>query len=207
MDIRTTFRCGARARGFTLIELLVALLVFSVLAVTGYRGLDALLKTRAHVDQETRKYQALSRFFTRLDGQIGQAIARPVRLADGKEQAAWLGLLPAASALEDAQLTFTRAGGMDTDGLPIPPQRVGYRLRGHSIQLLRWPVLDRAPSTRPLVDDVLEGVAQFNLRYLSSTAAWVTQWPVSAAEPLPKGVEVELVLTNGEKVVRLFSLQ
>jgi general secretion pathway protein J len=198
---------GAGSRGFTLVELLVALFVFSLLAMAGYRGLNAILQTRAHLDQETRKYEALSRFFARLDGEVAQAILRPVRVAGGAEQAAFVGFPPEA-ALEEARLIFTRAGGVDADGLPIPPQRLGYRLRNNAIEVLRWGKLDQAPNTQPLVDVVLPGVREFNLRYLSAAFSWGTQWPATASDPsLPKAVEVEVVLLNGEKIVRLFSLQ
>ncbi|HLP97888.1 MAG TPA: type II secretion system minor pseudopilin GspJ [Sideroxyarcus sp.] len=201
-------RNRTRTGGFTLVELLVALLVFSLLAVMGYRGLTALLQTRTQLDLETRKYETLSRFFVRLDGQVAQAIARPIRLADGTEQAAWVGFPPNGGGLEDARLMFTRAGGVDAEGMPIAPQRLGYRLHDRQVQLLRWNRLDRAPNDKPLVDDVLDGVKEFNLRHLSSASAWTTQWPAAVSEPpLPKGVEVELVLVSGEKVVRFFSLQ
>lgn len=198
---------SAGSRGFTLVELLVALFVFSLLATAGYRGLRAVLETRAHLDQETRKYEALSRFFARLDGEVAQAILRPVRVAGGTEQAAFVGFPPEA-ALEEARLIFTRAGGVDADGLPIPPQRLGYRLRNNAIEVLRWGKLDQAPNTQPLVDVVLPGVRELNLRYLSTAFSWGAQWPATASDPsLPKAVEVEVVLLSGEKIVRLFSLQ
>lgn len=195
-------------KGFTLVELLVALLVFSLLAMAGYRGLNTILQTRAHLDRETRKYQTLSRFFTRMDGEVAQAINRPVRLPDGTEQAAWIGFPPEAGGLADAQLMFTRAGGINAEGALVPPQRLGYRLRKNAVELLRWHVLDRAPNNKPLVDAVLDGVREFNLRYLSSDLTWEKQWPLSVVNvPLPKGVEIEVVLVSGERVVRFFALQ
>lgn len=195
-------------RGFTLVELLVALLVFSLLAMAGYRGLNTILQTRAHLDRETRKYQALSRFFARLDGEVAQAINRPVRLPDGTEQAAWIGFPPEAGGLEDARLMFTRAGGTNAEGVLVPPQRVGYRLHKNAVELLRWRVLDRAPNNQPLVDVMLDGVREFNLRYLSSELTWEKQWPLSVVNvPLPKGMEVEVVLMSDERVVRFFALQ
>lgn len=204
----TTRRVTRQHRGFTLIELLVALLVFSLLAMAGYRGLNALLQTREHLDQETRKYLALSRFFTRLDEQVAQVINRPVRAANGVVQAAWVGYPAAGSGLEEAQMVFTRAGGVNAVGGVQPPQRVGYRLRNNAIQLLRWDVLDQAPGSKPTVDTVLEGVHEFNLRYLSPAMVWEKQWATTPSNVLPpKAVEVELLLLTGERIVRIFSLQ
>ena len=194
--------------GFTLIELLVALFVFALLAVTAYRGLNAVTQTRAHIDQETRKWQALERFFARLDGETAQVLQRPVRTANGAEAPAWVGTPSAAGSLEDAQLSFTRNGGFDADGAPLPPQRIGYRLRQGKLELLRWTALDSAPYNAPSVDAVLEDVNEFNVRHLTGRMTWEKQWPPSVADAaLPKGVEVELVLKSGEKLVRFFSLQ
>jgi len=52
-----------RQRGFTLIELLVALVILSLIATAGYRGLNAVLQTRERVAEETRKWQHLAFFF------------------------------------------------------------------------------------------------------------------------------------------------
>ncbi|MDD5058210.1 MAG: type II secretion system minor pseudopilin GspJ [Sideroxydans sp.] len=195
-------------RGFTLIELLVALFIFSLLAIAGYRGLTALLQTRAQLDVETRKYQTLTRFFSRMDEQLAQVINRPVRVADGTSQAALVGFPVSGGELEEAQIVFTRAGGLDMAGGVLPPQRIGYRLRNNAVQMLRWDVLDQAPNSKPAENTVLEGVREFNLRYLSLSMVWEKQWAlVSPTVPPPKAVEVEVVLTTGEKILRVFSLQ
>jgi general secretion pathway protein J len=197
-----------KSRGFTLIELLVALFVFAILAVTAYRGLNAVTQTRAHIDQETRKWQALERFFARLDGETAQVLERPVRTANGAVAHAWVGSPSSTESLEDVQLAFTRNGGFEADGTPLPPQRIGYRLRLNKLELLRWTALDSAPYNVPTVDVVLDNVSEFNVRHLTSRMTWEKQWPpVVADASLPKGVEVELVLKSGEKLTRFFSLQ
>jgi general secretion pathway protein J len=197
-----------KSRGFTLIELLVALFVFAILAITAYRGLDAITQTRAHIDRETRKWQALERFFARLDGEIAQVLERPVRTANGAEAPAWMGTPSATGSLEDVQLAFTRNGGFDAHATPLPPQRVGYRLRQDKLELLRWTALDSAPYNAPSVDTLLEGVSEFNVIHLTSHMTWEKQWPPLIADTvLPKGMEVELVLQSGEKLTRFFSLR
>ena len=198
---------NGRDSGFTLIELLVALLVFALLSVAAYRGLDAVTDTRAHLDQETRKWQSLERFFARLDGETAQVLQRPVRIANGVEVPAWIGIPSATASVEDVQLAFTRHGGFDAIGMPLPPQRIGYRLRQGKLEMLRWAVLDRVPYLTPSVDVVLEGVGEFKLRYMNSRFTWEQQWPpVSGEFSLPRALEVELVLKSGEKLTRIFSL-
>lgn len=195
-------------KGFTLIELLVALFVFALLAVIAYRGLNAVTQTRGHIDQETRKWQTLERFFARLDGETAQVLQRPVRTANGAEAPAWIGMPSSTETVEDVQLAFTRSGGYNAEGTPQPPQRIGYRLRQGKLELLRWTALDSAPYNVPSVDAVLEDVSEFNLRYLNSKLAWEKQWPPKVPDAvLPKGMEVELVLKDGEKLTRFFSLQ
>ena len=195
-------------KGFTLIELLVALFVFAILAIAAYRGLNAVTQTRAQVDRETRKWQALERFFARLDGETAQVLQRPVRTAGGAEAPALMVAPSTAASLEDVQLAFTHNGGFDADGAPLPPQRVGYRLRQNKLEMLRWTALDSAPYNVPRVDTVLEDVSEFNLRYLNSRLTWETQWPPLAIDTmLPRGVEVQLVLKGGDKLTRFFALQ
>ncbi|MBU1215323.1 MAG: type II secretion system minor pseudopilin GspJ [Gammaproteobacteria bacterium] len=197
-----------RHAGFTLVELLVALFVFALLAVTAYRGLNAVTQTRTQLDHETRKWQALERFFARLDGETAQVLARPVRTANGAEAPAWTGSSSSTGSLENAQLTFTRHGGFDASGAPLPPQRIGYRLRQNKIELLRWTMLDSAPYNAPTVDAVLDDVDEFNLRYLSSRLVWEMQWPPRIPDAdTPKALEVMVVLKSGEKLTRLFSLR
>lgn len=194
--------------GFTLIELLVALFVFALLAVTAFRGLEAVTETRAHVDRETRKWQALERFFARLDGEAAQVLLRPVRTTNGAEAPALVGSASPTGTLEDVQLAFTHSGGSDAQGVPLSPQRVGYRLRQGKLELLRWTALDSAPYNAPSVDVLLEDIDELNLRYMTSRLAWERQWPpVTSDTALPKGMEVELVLKSGERLTRFFSLQ
>lgn len=198
---------SARDSGFTLIELLVALFVFALLTVTAYRGLDAVTETRAHLDHETRKWQSLERFFARMDGETAQVLLRPVRAENGTEVPAWIGTPSTTGSVEDVQLAFTRHGGYDASGMPLPPQRIGYRLRQDKLELLRWAALDSAPYHVPSVDVVLEDVEEFKLRHLNNRSIWEQQWPPrKGAFTLPKALEVELVLKSGERYTRIFSL-
>ena len=192
-------------RGFTLIELLVALVVLTFIAIAGYNSLNAVVQTRDRVAQETRKWQHLTYFFSRLEQDVAQAVYRPVRGTDGFIQAEWIGRT--VTLRDEAQLTFTRASMADAT-LQVP-QRIGYHLEKNTIQLLRWPFPDQAPNTRPIIYPLLEGVSDFHLQYLSADRIWHRQWPVANGrnEKLPMAVEVQLTLVSGEKIIRVFALQ
>jgi len=195
-------------RGFTLIELLVALVILTLLSVAGYRGLDAVLQSRERVAVETRKWQHLAFFFSRLSQDIAQAVQRPVRDGDGTiERAAWVGNAVTLGE-NDAELIFTRAGIPDQGGALQAPQRIGYRLEQGAIVLLRWPALDQAQRAKPVRYPLLEGVRDFKWRYLDRDGIWQLQWQYPTdLKRLPVAAEVTLTLASGEVITRVFALQ
>lgn len=196
-----------RSYGFTLIELLVALVILALLSVAGYRGLDAVLQTREHVAEETRKWQHLAFFFSRMEQDVAQAIHRPARDQGGLAQPEWIGRAVVV-ADDEAELTFTRAGIPDQGEAMLAPQRIGYRLQQGSIILLRWPFLDQAPRAEPIRYPLLEGVRDFRLRHLDINGDWLAQWPPGGQTgTLPMALEAEVTLASGEKIVRVFALQ
>lgn len=195
-----------RHSGFTLIELLVALTILALISVAGYRGLNSVLQARERVAAETRKWQHLAFFFARLDQDIIQASHRTIRDQSNLVQAEWVGH-PKPIDENDAELSFTRAGLPDQNGNAQEPQRISYRMEKNNIVMLRWPVLDRAPSTQPVRYILLEGVKEFSLRYLDDKKIWQGTWPPSAQTTLPpRAVEVTLSMEDGAKLVRLFTL-
>lgn len=196
-----------RSRGFTLIELLVALVIMVLLSVAGYRGLDAVLQTREHIAQETRKWQHLAFFFSRIEQDVAQAIHRPVRDQGGLAQPEWIGRAVVV-ADDEAELVFTRAGIPGESEKMLAPQRIGYRLQQGAIILLRWPFPDQAPRAEPIRYPLLEGVREFRLRHLDANGIWLDQWPSGGqAGSMPMALEVAVTLASGDKIVRVFALQ
>ncbi len=198
-----------RPYGFTLIEILVALAIFAIMALAAYRGLSTLLDARQRIEQENSKWRGVALFFTRLENDLEATLARPVRSASDLVLPALAGST-AIHGENDAQLAFTRAGHAGHNGKLSAPQRVGYRLRGETLELLSWPVLDQAPRSRPDISTGLAGVTQFVLRYLDQAGNWQTQWPLPGqAEQnpgLPAAVEARLTLRSGETLIRVFAL-
>lgn len=195
------------SRGFTLIELLVALVILALLSIAGYSGLNAVLQTREHLAQETRKWQHLALFFSRVEQDVAQAIHRPAQDQGGLLQPEWIGRAVVV-ADDEAQLMFTRAGIPGESEKMLAPQRIGYRLQQGSIFMLRWPYPDQAPHTEPVRYPLLEDVREFHLRHLDINGNWQEQWPTGGqAGTLPMALEATVTLASGEKITRVFALQ
>jgi general secretion pathway protein J len=194
-------RCAV-VRGFTLIELLVALLILSVLALMSYRGLGAVLDTREHVAQETLKWRNVASFLARFERDVNLAMPRAVRTAGGGAPA-WRAT---SNATVEPRLEFSRfasAEGVDT------ARRIAYRLNEkQEIELWLWPGLDTAAGAMPARYALLNGVTRFELLYLNAGLAWVDAWPATATDlPIPRAVQLRLVLASGEEIVRIFELK
>lgn len=192
----------APARGFTLVELLTALLILSLLALMSYRGLIAVLDAREHVRHESEKWRGVASFFARFEHDVQLAAPRPVRGATGTTPA-WRSR---PDAMLEPRLEFSRfasAEGVDT------ARRLGYRLNEkQQIELWLWAGLDVAPDGLPARHPVLSGVARFELQYLNAGLAWVDTWPASVRDsPIPRAVQVRIVLVSGEEIVRVFALK
>ena len=102
----------------------------------------------------------------------------------------------------DCPLEFTRKSMAGRDEI-----RLGYRLRADHVELLIWSVLDRAPDSKPQIYTLLEGVKDLRFRHLDAAGMWQEAWPVKGNnEPLPRGIELVLTLTDGTVLRRVFSL-
>jgi len=197
-------RTAARRAGFTLIEVLLALAIFGVIAILGYRATSALTDGEAQLSAEAQHWRSLEALFTRFEADIRQAVPRGVR-AGPRIEPAWLA--QAADSAGNAVLLFTRAGAEFADEPGIAGQRIGYRLRGHAVEIAYWPQLDNGADVRPAVYTLMDGVAAFRIAYLSRAGAWRENWPQEGEADLPRAVRVTLTLDRGESIERWFVLR
>ena len=195
-------------RGFTLVELLVALLVFAIFSVLAYVGLSRLLDGRVRLTEEQRSWQALSQVFLRISDDVAHARPRGVRDEAG------IALLPAfvgrpydSRALADPSLELTRGGelnyGVTTES---DLRRVAYCLKDGKLLRMTWPVLDRAPVTKPLETPLMANVETFEVRFSDALGNTTTTWPASgvAANDPPPAIEVTLAVKGMGSFKRLF---
>jgi general secretion pathway protein J len=191
----------AAARGFTLIELLTALLILSLLAVMSHRGLGAVLDARAHVRQESTKWQRVAAFGARFEQDVHLVAPYAMRLATGSAPA----LLGRPGPTAAPRLEFSRFAA--AEGVEAP-RRVGYGLNDRQeVELWLWQGLDAEAAQPPARYPVLAGVAQLDLHYLGADPVWVDAWPpAGAGAAMPLAVRLRIVLATGEDIVRVFAL-
>jgi len=199
-----------RHAGLTLIELIVAVALLAVITTMAYRGLDSVSRSSTRNLAEGEYWQGVALLFERLASDVAQPVRRPVRAGTDKAEALpeWWGRSVAGAGEATgsdpaaAQLEFTRKSPQGRDEV-----RLGYRLREDKVELLLWPVLDRAPGTRPEVYVLLEGVSSLRFRHMDSSGAWQDVWPVAGvAGALPRALAVEITLKDGVTLQRLFAL-
>jgi general secretion pathway protein J len=76
-----------RQRGFTLVEMLVALTIFALMSVLAYRGLNAVLETRAHLTEDNRRWRDIALTLSQLEQDLSMVVDRPVRDSGGSQPA------------------------------------------------------------------------------------------------------------------------
>jgi general secretion pathway protein J len=195
---------AARYTGFTLVEVLLALALFGVIAVLGYRATSALTDGESRLSAEAYRWRTIDALFTRFEADIRQAVPRGARLGMRIEPA-WLA--SPADIAGNAALVFTRAGAEFANEPGIAGQRIGYRLRGHAVEIAYWPTTDNAADVQPSVYALVDGVTGFQVTYLSSAGAWRDRWPMQGDSALPRAVRVYLTLDTGEAIERWFALR
>jgi len=194
-------------RGLTLLEILVAITVFAIFSAMAYGGLIRLLDNRERVDAERVYWRNVSLAFLRIERDFSLARNRPVRQNDGNilPGSAFLGQPTDPRELGDPNVEFTRGGVLVPNGSTADLQRVGYRFVDNTLMRLAWPVLDRAPLTKPQSTPVLHDVEEFEMRFYQN-GAWIDRWPPLGTTDfvLPKAVEVTVTLSGRGKFKRTF---
>ncbi len=194
-------------RGFTLLEVVIAIAIVAVIAVLGYRALAALSDAETRLAAEATRWRTLDLFFARLEGDMRQAVPRFARSGAARE-APWLGFMTNSGGNDgDSELAFSRAGPEFDIEPGSAGQRLGYRSRNGSVEVLYWPSYDRPQDAQPTSYALLPDVARFRLTYLTRDNAWIDRWPVAGDADLPRAVRVQLTLSSGETIERWLALR
>ncbi len=196
-------RFPATGRGFTLLEVLLAVAIVALIAVLGYRALSALSDSETRLSAEATRWRTLDLFFARLEGDLRQAMPRGARISDLREPA-WLATADAAG---NSVLEFSRAGPEFALEPHSAGQRLAYRVRNGSVEVLYWPSYDRPRGLEATPYTLLEGVTRFQLAYLTHSGAWADTWPQAGESELPRAVKVDVTLATGEVIERWLALR
>lgn len=192
--------------GFTLLELLVVLVVFGFVSVMAYGGLNAVLKSRAQLEQSLDRTARLQKTYQRLREDFQLLRLRPVRDTYGTQRAALIGI-------REQRVEFTRAGWRNPLLAARPTlERVTYRLEDQRLIRESLRVLDQSQDTMPIETVLLDQVNELRLRYLSPAREWREEWPplsttgqvANASAPPPLAVEMTLETAKEGELTFLF---
>lgn len=202
-----------RRRGFTLIELLVAITILAVVAVLGWRGLDAIVRARVALNRDLEQTRGMQLALAQLQSDCAQIVTTAVIG----------GRLPITA--EPNRLTLVR--NVYADNEPTRLQVVAYRVVDGVLQRRE------SAATRDLVEldsywqaisndqvknrsvDLQAGVTGMTIRtWFSGANGWsltgegAVSPPIQGGQPVPfKGLEVALKLDGvGGDMVKVFLL-
>lgn len=198
------------ARGFTLLEILVAIAVFAIFSTMAYGGLMQLLSNRERIDAERAFWRNISLAFVRIEQDLSLARERPVRGIDGSLQPAFEGRQPDPRALAEPSIEFTRGGILVPNGFTADLQHVSYQLLEGKLMRITWPVLDRAPTSKPSRAAILNNVEKLEVKFTVDGNGWSDVWPPLGAQPsatasrLPRAVKIIITLKERGKYERTF---
>jgi general secretion pathway protein J len=187
----------SKGLGLTLIELMVALAVVAVLGVISYRAVAAATDSRDRLSSEYQRWRDITRFVQMTENDMTQMVARPT-----SANSAGVSLLLTSSGADGGvELSFLKL-----DGARASARRVGYRLDGTHIVLLRWAGTDAA--TAPMQDVVLDQVKALRFAFITANGLSIAAWPPPPAgtPPLPEAIEMQLELADVGTVRRLVAL-
>ncbi len=202
-------------RGFTLIEVLVALFISAIVAVMAYGGLSSALAQRESIQQNAERTKDMLQFWTLLERDVMQLVAKPIRDGYEQQQPALVG-----GAANIDFLAFTRSGWYNPAGSPRSHlQRVNYTLQDGAIQRAMWADVDATSLSEAQTTVVLDQVEEVFVRFLrigqgarddGLGGEWVDEWalrdPDKWLDLLPAAVEVIVVTQDWGEVRRLFEV-
>jgi general secretion pathway protein J len=196
-----------KMRGFTLLEVLVAMAIFAIVGVMAFTGYTQLQKQSEYQQSRLDRVHEVQRAVQTLSQDLMQIEPRPIREPIGEQH------VPAVVAGDsvDYKIEFSRAGWMNTAGLPRSTiERVAYRIDQDGLWRDHWRVLDRTQTSEPVRTLLLKGVRSVTFRFMNPSRQWVTRWPQlqGVATPdqeraRPAAVEVKLELEDWGEITRI----
>lgn len=186
--------------GFTLVELLVALAIFSLLSFAGVMLLRSGSDTQLAVKGRLEELSRGNRLYNNIEGDLAQALARPVRDPAGATIPAFV---KDGGDVPGMLFGFVRAGWSNLDEAPRSGlQRVAYVFDKNALKRLSWPMLDGAEPTDAAV--LVDNVASVQTRFRDDRGEWRSDWTAVDADALPRAVELRVAVAGKPEHRMLF---
>lgn len=161
-------------RGFTLIELLVAMAIVAIIGIMALGGLSEVIRQQTIAQDRADRWREIQFAMRIITQDLAQIHPRPMRDELGET---WL---PSVLATPSAQfpMEISRGGWANPAGFPRGSVlRVAYAWEDGLLVRFHWPVMDRAPGTVPVRTELLEDVANVELRFMDQSGTWHLEWP------------------------------
>lgn len=188
------------SRGFTLIEILIALFIFTIVSMVLITALHSVISAQAGTEKNAERLRQLQMVLLKMSRDIEQTVNRPALNANGREEAAFIGL--------PQRFVFTHAGYANpiSEVAHSSLERSEYAFAGHSLSLVTWTALDQAPTSPVHTRQLLPNVTAAHFQYLDNTGHFRDAWPTAGQneQPLPRAVRVSLTISGWGTIRQLY---
>lgn len=200
-----------KQQGFTLLELLIASIIFAIMAIMAYGGLDNVLSNSKVSEQALKRLQQIQQSVSVLNRDLSQIIQRSIRDEYGNTQP----YLSAGNNL-DYLVEFSRGGRVNPANLLRSSLlRVAYRFEEDKLIRLQWQQLDRAQGIEPKQTTLIDDIENVTLRFLDDNGEWQEQWPPlntatggaqTTTTTKPAAIEIVMQLKDWGDIRRLYAM-
>lgn len=205
----------SKQQGFTLLELLIASIIFAIMAIMAYGGLDNVIRNSKASELALKRLQQIQQSVSVLTRDLNQIVPRPIRDEFGNIQP----YLSAGNNIDNL-VEFTRGGRTNPAGLIRSSLlRVAYQFDDEALVRLQWPQLDRTQEQEPKKTVLIDNVEETRIRFLGAGGEWQDQWPPLNAAPVaapgaatasttnyPLAIEIILTLKDWGEIRRLYQV-